>query len=85
MATTRVYWATLAIRGINRRFKTRHEIHHTRDSRRSSGPICSLSGTPCQNRTAETSWSANESRSQTSLLVRNPRHLVTAFIGASPW
>lgn len=81
MATAGIHGASLAVRGVNRRLEARHEIHHPRDSRRTGWSVSPLGGTRRQDGTAETSWPADESRSQGALLVGDPHHLVTAVAG----
>lgn len=82
VAAARVYRTALTVRGPDRRPEARDEVHDTRDSGGTGGPIGTVRGAHRQDRAAETGRPADESRGQSSLLVRDPRHLVTAVAGA---
>jgi len=85
VAAARVHRTAVAIRGVNRRPEARHEVHHTRDSGRAGRSIGALSGARREDRSAETGRSTDEPRGQSSVLVRDPRHLVPAVTRASSW
>lgn len=83
VAAAGIHRAAVAVRGVDRRLEARHEVHHTRDSRGTGGPIGAFVGARRQDRAAETGRRADESRGPSPLLVRDPRHLVAAAAGAS--